>query len=210
MHNRVIDSGGRTIFQKLLFKGFIMSKVAKTLPSFDATAEGIIDAQRLADNAEQSRADTVRELMQKFVDTWFLTTGSRDQASCKAMYSAIVNSQVVIDACDGEGSMQIGTFKNYAGGAQRALHFNIEWTPTLFQNKERKLPWSKKPAADKAEGTKGSGTDPVKAGKVQTTTDKELIDTLRKAIQQARLLNRNMTVGLLIDAAQEIDGEFKE
>jgi len=187
-----------------------MAKSTKTLPSFDATAEGIINAQRLADNAEQSRADTVRELMQKFVDVWFLATGKRDEATCKALYKAIVQSQVVIDACDGEGTMQIGTFKNYAGGAQRALHFNIEWTPTLFQNKERKLPWSKKPATEKAEGTKGSATDVRKAGKVQTTTDAELIETLRKAVQQARLLNRHMTVGLLIDAAQEIDASFKE
>lgn len=187
-----------------------MSKSVKTLPSFDATAEGIINAQRTADNAEQTRAEVVRELMQKFVDVWFLSTGKRDQDTCKALYSAIVHSQTVIDACEGEGTMQIGTFKNYAGGAQRALHFNIEWTPTLFQDKTCLLPWSKAKAADKAEGTKGSTTDPKKAGKVQTTTDKELVDTLRKAVQQARLLNRHLTVGLLIDAAQEIDASFKE
>jgi len=187
-----------------------MSKSTKTLPSFDATAEGIIEAHRIGDDAERTKSETIRECMQKFVDVWFLSTGKRDQASCKALYSAIVNSQVVIDACEGVGSMQLGTFKNYAGGAQRALHFNIEWTPTLFQNKERKLPWSKKPATEKAEGTKGSATDVRKAGKVQTTTDAELIETLRKAVQQARLLNRHMTVGLLIDAAQEIDASFKE
>ena len=187
-----------------------MAKSTKTLPSFDATAEGIIDAQRIADNAEQTRADVVRELMQKFVDAWFIATGNRDQATCKALYSAIVNSQVVIDACEGEGSMQIGTFRNYAGGAQRALHFNIDWTPTLFQDKTRLLPWSKARASEKAEGTKGSRTDVRKAGKVTTTTDAELLDTLRKAIQQARLLNRSSTVGNIIDEALTIDPEFKE
>ena len=149
-----------------------MAKSIKTLPSFDATAEGIIEAQRLADNAEQSRSDTVRELMQKFVDVWFLATGNRDEATCKALYKAIVQSQVVIDVCEGEGGMQLDTFRHYAGGAQRALHFNIEWTPTLFRDTERKLPWSKKPATEKAEGTKGSSTDVRKAGKV-TTTDRK-------------------------------------
>lgn len=188
-----------------------MSKSQSVFPSFDRRASAIIGAHEVFDKASATLADTVHLHMQAYVDEVFLATGKRDQATCNALGKAIRESQIVIDACEGVGGMERNTFTNYAQGAMRALHFGIEWTPRLFQDKERLLPWSKRtPKADKAENTKGSATDPKRNGKVQTTTDAELIATLRKAIQQARLLNRHLTVGILIDAAQELDPEFKE
>lgn len=189
-----------------------MSKSVKpAFPSFDRRATAIIGAHEVFDTASATLSDTVKATMQAYVDEVFLATGKRDQATCTTLGKAIRESQVVIDACEGEGTMDKRTFTNYAQSAMRALHFNIDWTPRLFQDTERMLPWSKRTAkADKAENTKGSSTDPKKTGSVETTNDAALLQTLRKAIQQARILNRHLTVGILIDAAQELDPEFKE
>jgi hypothetical protein len=188
-----------------------MSKSKKSVfPSFDDRALVIIGAHETFDKASATLSDVVQSQIQGYIDEVFLATGKRDQATCTMLGKMIRESQIVIDACAGFGGMEQRTFTNYAQGAQRALHFNIEWAPRLFQDKERILPWSKKKPSEKAEGTKGSSTDPKKAGKVQTTTDKELIETYRKAIQQARLLHRDTQVGALIDLALEIDAEFKE
>jgi hypothetical protein len=188
-----------------------MSKSQVSFPSFDRRATAIIGAHEVFDTASATLSDTVKATMQAYVDEVFLATGKRDQATCNAMGKAIRESQIVIDACEGEGTMDKRTFTNYAQSAMRALHWNVEWSPRLFQDAERMLPWSKRTAkADKAENTKGSATDPVKAGSVETTNDAALLQTLRKAIQQARILNRHLTVGILIDAAQELDPEFKE
>lgn len=184
-----------------------MSKV--TFPSFDRRATAILAALESLDGAASKCADAIQATMMAFIDEVYIATGKRDEATCKALGKAIRESQVFIDAV-AQGMIEKTTITNYAQGAMRALHYNVAWAPRLFQDSDMRLPWSKKPAAEKAEGTKGSATDAKKAGKVQTTTDKELLDTMRKAIQQARLLNRHLTVGLLIDAAQEIDAEFKE
>ena len=186
-----------------------MAKSVKVFPSFEGRATAIKGALENLDIASSICADVIRASMQGYIDEVFLATGKRDQATCtmlgKAIRESEVMEQMVMDMI-----IEKTTISNYAQGAMRALHFNLEWAPRLFMDADRKLPWSKKPAAEKAEGTKGSSTDVRKAGKVTTTTDAELLDTLRKAIQQARILNRHLTVGILIDAAQELDPEFKE
>lgn len=180
-----------------------------SFPTFNARALAIQSALQGLDQASALAADVIKASMQGYIDEVFLATGKRDQATC-TMLGKMIRESEVMEQMVMDMLIEKNTVSHYAQGAQRALHYNIEWTSYLFQDAERKLPWSKKPASEKAEGTKGSSTDVRKAGKVQTTTDADLLDTLRKAIQQARLLNRDMTVGLLIDAAQEIDPEFKE
>lgn len=184
-------------------------QVKNVFPSFEARATAIVGALEALDFAGSIASDAIKAAMQGYVDEVFIATGKRDQATC-TMLGKMIRESEVMETAVMNMVIEKNTLSHYAQSAMRALHFNLEWTPALFQDAERKLPWSKKPAAEKAEGTKGSTTDVRKAGKVQTTTDAELIETLRKAIQQARLLNRGMTVGLLIDAAQEIDAEFKE
>jgi len=82
----------------------------------------------------------------------------------------------------------------------RALHFNLGFTPTLKNNKDYKLPWSKK----------ASTSPDKKAGKVEVTDMPAFFATMKKAISQARLLNQALTVGLLLDICIELDPEFKE
>ena len=180
-----------------------------SFPSFNARALAIQSALQGLDQASALAADVIKASMQGYIDEVFLATGKRDQATC-TMLGKMIRESEVMEQMVMDMLIEKNTVSHYAQGAQRALHFNLEWTPILFQDKGRLLPWSKKKPAEKAEGTKGSATDVRKSGKVQTTTNADLLETMRKAIQQARLLNRDMTVGLLIDAAQEIDPEFKE
>lgn len=186
-----------------------MSQSKIVFPSFDKRAEAIRGALEALDQAGSVAADVIKASMQGYVDEVFLATGKRDQATC-TMLGKMIRESEVMEQMVMDMVIEKNTVSHYAQGAQRALHWNIEWSSALFQDAERKLPWSKKPAAEKADGTKGSSTDVRKAGKVTTTTDAELLDTLRKAIQQARLLNRSSTVGNIIDEALTIDPEFKE
>jgi hypothetical protein len=95
--------------------------------------------------------------------------------------------------------MQKKTFTEYAQSAMRALHFNVAFVPTLKNNKDYKLPWSKK------------ASDPVKkAGEVKTTDLPAFLETMKKAISQGRLLGYDFTCSLLLDACLELDPEFKE
>jgi len=112
---------------------------------------------------------------------------------------SIVNSQVVIDSV-AKGLMEEKTFTEYAQSAMRALHFNVGFEPSLKNNKDYKLPWSKK----------ASTAPDKKAGKVKTTDMPAFFETMRKAIEQCVALNLLMTKGLLIDACLELDENFKE
>ena len=187
-----------------------MSKsTAFVFPSFDKRASTIRQALIDLDMAGATSAELIETSMKGYIDEVFLATGKRDQPTCD-MLGKMIRESDVVEQMVMDMLIEKTTVTNYAQGAMRALHFNIDWSPRLFQDNGRFLPWSKKKPADKASGTKGSSTDPKKAGKVQTTTDKELLETYRKAIQQARLLNRATQVGTLVDLALEIDAEFKE
>ena len=169
-----------------------------TIPSFDKRATVIIDAFKGFDKAQTKLSDTIATTMQQHVDDFAVNVG-RDKKACEMLKTSIVDSQIVIDA-DASGLMQKKTFTEYAQSAMRALHFNVAFVPTLKNNKDYKLPWSKKVSTDTAK----------KAGKVETTDMPAFFATMKKAISQARLLNQALTVGLLIDICIELDPEFKE
>jgi hypothetical protein len=169
-----------------------------TIPSFDKRATVIIDAFKGFDKAQTKLSDTIATTMQQHVDDFAVNVG-RDKKACEMLKTSIVDSQIVIDA-DASGLMQKKTFTEYAQSAMRALHFNVAFVPTLKNNKDYKLPWSKKVSTDTTK----------KAGKVETTDMPAFFATMKKAISQARLLNQALTVGLLLDICIELDPEFKE
>jgi len=169
-----------------------------SIPSFDKRAKVIIDATKKADNAFAKLSDTIQITMQQHVDDFAINVG-RDKKACTLLRDSIVDSQVVIDAV-ATGSMEKKTFTEYAQAAMRALHFNVGFEPSLKNNKDYKLPWSKKAS---------TSTD-KKAGKVEVTTIESLFETMRKAIKQTRLLNLSLQTGLLIDVCLELDENFKE
>jgi hypothetical protein len=168
-----------------------------TIPSFDKRATVIIDAYKGFDKAQAKLSDTIAMTMQQHVDDFAVNVG-RDKKACEMLKTSIVDSQIVIDA-DASGLMQKKTFTEYAQSAMRALHFNVGFIPTLKNNKDYKLPWSKK------------ASDPVKkAGEVKTTDLPAFLETMKKAISQGRLLGYDFTCSLLLDACLELDPEFKE
>ena len=169
-----------------------------SIPSFDKRAKVIIDATKKADTAFAKLSDTIQITMQQHVDDFAINVG-HDKKACTLLRDSIVDSQVVIDAV-AIGLMEQKTFTEYAQSAMRALHFNVEFSPALKNNKDYKLPWSKKTS---------TSTD-KKAGKVEVTTIESLFETMRKAIKQTRLLNLSLQTGLLIDVCLELDPEFKE
>jgi len=169
-----------------------------SIPSFDAHAKTIINAYKGFDKAQSKLSDTIATSMQRHVDAFAVSVG-RDKKACEMLRASIVDSQIVIDA-DAQGLMAKKTFVEYAQSAMRALHFNVDFVPTLKNNADYKLPWSKK----------ASTSPDKKAGKVETTDMPAFFATMKKAISQARLLNQALTVGLLIDICVELDPEFKE
>ena len=171
------------------------------VPSFDATAHDIAGAFEIFDGAQANLTAHVTATMQKFIDAAALKLPNRDQKSCDALGKAIRDSQAVTDICDGMGAMDRKTFTEYAQSAMRAFHFNVPFAPSLKNDKDYILPWS---------GAAGKTTNAKRAGKVESTTDEAFFETMRKAIHQARLLQHELTVGLLIDACLEIDPEFTE
>jgi hypothetical protein len=167
------------------------------IPSFDSHAKAILKSAIATDKIQAKHSEIVNTSFQKHVDNFAILVG-RDKKACNMLRESIVNSQVIIDSV-AQGLMEQKTFVEYAQSAMRALHFNLGFTPTLKNNKDYKLPWSKK------------ASDPVKkAGKVETTDMPAFFATMKKAISQARLLNQALTVGLLIDICIELDPEFKE
>jgi hypothetical protein len=171
------------------------------VPSFDQSAHDIAGAYEAFDGATATLTERVTTTMQRFIDSASLTLPDREQKACEALGKAIRDSQAVTDICDGMGAMERKTFTEYAQSAMRAFHFNVPFAPALKNDKEFILPWS---------GAAGKTTNAKRAGKVESTTDEAFFETMRKAIHQARLLQHELTVGLLIDACLEIDPEFTE
>ena len=162
---------------------------AKVAPAFDASAVTILKATKAFDLAGSKWSQTVAATMQQYVDLCAVTIG-RDEAACKAAQKAIRESQVVIDAV-AAGVVEQKTFTEYAQGAARALHYAVEWAPTLKNDPEMALPWSKKAAAAAA----------TKAGKVISTSREDLDSTIRKMLQQARALHLEGFAADVLDLA---------
>ena len=173
-------------------------QTVSTVPSFDKRAKTIIDAFKGFDKAQSKLSDTIAMTMQQHIDEFAIRVG-RDKKACEMLRTSIVDSQIVIDA-DASGLMEKKTFTEYAQSAMRALHFNVSFVPTLKNNADYKLPWSKKASTEPAK----------KAGEVIVTNLPALLQTLKKAIVQARELGQGLAVGQLIDICLELDDKFKE
>jgi hypothetical protein len=165
--------------------------------SFDKNASKIVGAYKAFDAASGKLSAVVTTEFQSFIDAWSIAN-NRGEASCKAMQKEIRECETVLNIV-ASGAMEKTTFTEYAQSAARALHFGLEFSPSLKNNDEYKLPWSKKSSTK----TKTSGT-------VQSTSRAELDKTISKALAQMRILGLTElaaeTLDLMID---RLDG-FKE
>ena len=166
--------------------------------NFDQFATDIVKGYKAFDSAQTKLSEVVEITMQQFVDHVSINVGN-DQKACEAMKRAIYDSQVVLDTV-AQGIMEKKTFTEYAQSAMRALHFGVEFSPSLKNDETKKLPWSKK----------GASSTSVKAGKVEVTTIAEMHKTLSKALAQARVLNQTIFAGELVDFIIDTYPDFKE
>jgi len=165
--------------------------------SFDKPAAQIVGAYQAFDKASGKLSIVVNRELSTFVDAWSIAN-DRSEASCKALQKAIVECDTVVKAVL-EMRVERKTMTEYAQSAARALHFGIEFAPSLKNNDAYKLPWGK-----------ASGTKTKTSGTVQSTSRTDLDKTISKALAQMRILGLTElaadTLDLMID---RLDG-FKE
>lgn len=170
--------------------------------SFQSFGSSIVSAHVATDKAVVKARESIAKSMQQFLDACSMAGITRDEAGTKSIGEEIRGSQVFIDAM-AQGLIEQATVTNYAQGAMRAYFHNAAWYASAFVAEEKgglpALPWSKG-----AKGSKGA-----KSGSTKTTDDKALLETIRKALDQAVILKRDIVRSILIDAALEIDSEFK-
>ena len=161
-----------------------------TILSFDKPASKIVGAYKAFDAASGKLSVIVNRELSAFVDAWSIAN-DRGEASCKALQKAIVECEVVQKAI---ANMQLErkTMVEYAQSAARALHFGVEFAPSLKGNDAYKLPWSKKSAST----TKPSGA-------VTSTSREDLDKTISKALAQARMLGLTEFAATVLDVCIE-------
>ena len=170
--------------------------------SFNAFGSTILTATTAADKALGKARDIVASAFQQYLDSCTVAGVTRDEAGVKSIGDEVRTCQVFLDAV-AIGLIEKNTVTNYSQAAMRAYYHEVAWYASAFVSEEKgglpALPWGK--------GAKGKTG--AKTGKVKTTDNKALLDTIRKAIEQAVILNRLETKGGLIDLACEIDPDFK-
>lgn len=162
--------------------------------SFDKNATQIINAHRMFDKASSKLSTVVVRELSTFVDSWSIAN-DRSEESCKALQNAIVDCDAVVNIV-ASGAMLRKTFTEYAQSAARALHFGLEFAPSLKNDPALALPWSKK-----------SSTKTKKSGGVSSTTRDDLDKTISKALAQMRLLGLTELAADTLDLMLErLDG----
>lgn len=172
------------------------------LVSFQSFGSKIVAAEIARDKADAKFRDVIAIAMQGFLDACAVNGITRDEAGTKSIGKEIRESQVFIDAV-AQNHIERNTVTNYAQSAMRAYFHNAQWYASAFLAEDKgglpALPWSK--------GSKGKTGS--KAGGIKTTDDKALLESIRKALEQAVILKRDVVRSILIDAAVELDPEFK-
>ena len=169
--------------------------------SFDSFGFAIVRATATADRASCKARDIVAQSFAQFLDSCTVAGVARDEAGVKSIGTAIRECQAFLDAV-ALGTIEKNTVTNYAQSAMRAYYHEAAWYASAFVSEDKGglpvLPWSKGAAK----------TSTARAGTVSTTDNAALLATIRKAIEQATLLNRDVIRSILIDAAVEIDDTF--
>ena len=185
-----------------------MKTSTNTIPSFNKSAAAIISATKAFDGAGVKFSAAVVIAVQTFLDACAVAGIARDQAGSEAVKLAISENETMYRAWFYDSTLQKTTVTEYAQSAKRAYFHNVPFTQSLKNNPDFKVP-------DANGNVKGSGkvsTDTAKAakaGKVSKTTVPALVETLRKALEQAKLLHLDLVHAILIDACVEIDPDFK-
>jgi hypothetical protein len=178
-----------------------MAKSINNKISFINAAQVILGSLERQDAMSSREGGIVKAAVQQFLDSCTIAGISRDEAGCEALKKTISDCPVFLEAME-YGSLTKDTVTTYVGGITRAHYWDLEWYASAYRAPTaggmEYLPWGKGAKAAKA-----------RLSSVTTTTDAELLLTIRKALEQAGLLNRDVIRSILIDAACEVDPDFK-
>ena len=188
--------------------------------SFNAFGPAVIKAMKAQEAATIKSGEVIDATFRQYLDACTIAGVPRTQEGVDAIGKEILECQVMLDAIAIYGPVFKNTITSYSGGAKRAYYWNAEWYASAHLHPLKGgmafLPWGKGFKAEQARLAKlaaeGAGEAPakkIKAGTVERTNDKALLDTIRKAIEQAVILNRFEFKGGLIDLACTIDPDFK-
>jgi hypothetical protein len=186
--------------------------------SFNTTATVVIKSMKAQEAASIKGGEVIEAAFIQYLDACTIAGIPRDQEGVDAIGKEILECQVMLDAIAILGPVFKNTVSSYSGGAKRAYFLNVQWYASAHLHPLKGglafLPWGKGAKAEAARlaALAAGGEAPAtkaRTGNVTTTDNKALLDTLRKAIEQAMILNRLEMKGSLIDLACEIDPDFK-
>jgi hypothetical protein len=167
---------------------------ASTIPSFNKNASTIIAGYRKFDKASASFSQTLVMSFQQYIDACAIAGVSRDRAGVTAIGKGMRDCQIIVDA------QAVGyvdkTFTEYVQSAMRAYFHNVPFAPSLKNDPAMKIP-----------GKDGSVKS---AGSVKTTSNEALYKTLRKALEQARILGLDEQAAGLLDFCLDTFTGFSE
>ena len=170
--------------------------------SFNIFGFAIVTATAAQDRASEKFSAKLAQVFTQFLDSCTVAGIARDEVGVKAIGAAIRDCEAFIEPVANR-TIEKATITGYAQSAMRAYYHEASWYASAFLSEEKgglpALPWSK--------GAVKGGK--ARTGTVTKTDNKALLDTIRKAIEQAVLLNRDVIKSILIDAAIEIDPDFK-
>lgn len=169
-----------------------MAKSTNTVPAFTG-ARTIAAALNKACKADIAAAQKAAVILNQFIDACRVSGVERTPQGAEAVRKAFVAGCQEYILMGGPVKT---SFDNYATGVKRAFFHGVEWTPRTFQDPVLAVPSAK--------------TGKTRAGSVSKTNAKELIKTIRRAIEQARLLKQDAVAQGLVDLGFEIDPEFTE
>lgn len=187
--------------------------------SFNAFGPAVIKAMRAAEAAAIKSGQVIEATFLQYLDACTIAGVPRTQEGVDAIGKEILECQVMLDAIAIYGPIFKNTITSYSGGAKRAYYWDAQWYASAHLAPVKGglpfLPWGKGAKAEAARLAKlaaGNGETPTKktkAGTVERTNDKALLYTIRKAIEQAVILNQLEIKSILIDAACVVDPDFK-
>ena len=167
----------------------VSTKRSVTAPAFTPFAKAIVKSYGAWDRASDKFSTELSRTMNQYIDACRIAPDmAKDEESCKALTKAIRTAEPFERAVR-DGLLLPKTITEYAQGAARAYYHGVEWTNALKNDPNMGLPW----------GKAGKGSKGTKAGAVTSTTRDALDETIRKMLEQARIL------GLVEFAADALD-----
>lgn len=179
------------------------------IPSFDRSARTLISAKLAETKATVKFSATCTQVIQGFIDACVVAGMQRNVKAAKAVQAAIATNKLMLEAAKTPTGVNELTLKSYALGAAKAFYFDAKWHAKIGQLPEFKIPTKDGGEVKQYPAKTKKDAAPGKAGSVQTTNKKALLETLQKAMDQCGILNLDSIRAGILDLCIEINPKFK-